>query len=136
MPTGRRLRRADRSRRARHHLVPPTHLAGRTVDRISRALGAWADDAEVAVSDLVLDRMRRQSHTRRLRRIYNGIDPDAFAPRLSAELSPSAGGLVVGFVGRLAPGKGLDILIPAVAKASEQVGISLLVAGDGPERDR
>ena len=61
-------------------LLPRDSLAGRTIDRISRAAGAWADDAEVAVSDLVLSRMRRQPHARRLRRIYNGIDPEAFAP--------------------------------------------------------
>ena len=118
-------------------LLPRDSLAGRTIDRISRAAGAWANDAEVAVSDLVLARMRRQPHARRLRRIYNGIDPEAFAPApLFPGASPSARGLVVGFVGRLVPGKGLDILIQAVAKASEQVAISLLVAGDGPERDR
>ena len=117
-------------------LFPRDTLAGRTVACLSRAAGAWADDAEVAVSDLVLSRMRRQPHARRLRRIYNGIDPDAFAPPLSPAAPRSARSLVVGFVGRLVPGKGLDILIPAVAKASEQVAVSLLVAGDGPERDR
>lgn len=42
---------------------------------------------------------------------------------------------MAGFVGRLVHGKGLDHLIRGVARAREQVDVSLLVAGNGPERD-
>ncbi len=114
-------------------LFPGATLPRRMLDRLSRAGGAWADDVEVAVSDLVLARMRPHPHARQLRRIYNGIDPEAFAPRPPRQ--PKApGGLVVGFVGRLAAGKGLDVLIAAIAQARKQVSVNLLVAGDGPER--
>jgi glycosyltransferase involved in cell wall biosynthesis len=45
-----------------------------------------------------------------------------------------AEGPVVGFLGRLVPVKGVDILIDAVAMLAEP--LTLLVAGDGPERGR
>jgi glycosyltransferase involved in cell wall biosynthesis len=101
--------------------------------RVDRLSGAWADDAEVAVSDGVLGRMRHHSHAREVRRIYNGIDPDRYRP-LDEAPGGHASSFVVGFAGRLILGKGADHLIRAVAKMSEQIRIRLLIAGDGPER--
>ena len=103
--------------------------------RIGRPSGAWADDAEVAVSDYMFDRMRRHPHARRIRRIYNGVETDTYRPLDDAGGSP-AGDVVVGFAGRLISGKGADHLIRAVARAREQTSIRLLIAGDGPERPR
>jgi glycosyltransferase involved in cell wall biosynthesis len=117
-------------------LFPSQRRARRLLERASRASGAWADDAEVAVSDFVLGHMRRQPHARRLRRIYNGIDPEAFAPRTNREQPARIGEIAVGFVGRLVPGKGLDVLIRAVSEARNHVSATLFVAGDGPERAR
>jgi glycosyltransferase involved in cell wall biosynthesis len=77
--------------------------------------------------------MRQHSHTRRLLRIHNGIDPDSFQPT-EVPPNPHAAGLVVGFAGRLVPGKGADHLIRAIAQASEKISVELLIAGDGPER--
>jgi glycosyltransferase involved in cell wall biosynthesis len=103
--------------------------------QISHIGGVWASDAEVAVSDVMLDRMRRHPHGRRIRRIYNGVDPDTYLPPAGAptDRGPS---LVVGFAGRLVAGKGADHLVRALAQANEQVPIKLLIAGDGPERSR
>jgi glycosyltransferase involved in cell wall biosynthesis len=102
--------------------------------KADRIAGAWADDAEVAVSDFMLERLSRQSHTRVIRRIYNGIDPDTY---LAASTATDGGNsIVVGFAGRLINGKGADTLIRATAQASEQAPINLLIAGDGPERAR
>lgn len=101
--------------------------------RIDYASGAWADDVEVAVSDFMLGRMQMYAHAHRTRRIYNGIDPDLHSRVLGS--TPDRGGeLVVGFAGRLIRGKGTDHLIRALAQASMQVPIRLLIAGDGPER--
>lgn len=116
-------------------LFPSQTRRGRAWDRINRATGAWAADAEVGVSELVVGRMRGQPHPRRLRRIYNGIDPLAFTPDSSWRGEDPAAGLTTGFVGRLAAGKGLHILLRAVARACEEAPVSLLVAGDGPERN-
>jgi len=108
-------------------------LVRRCLWRIGRLSGARADDAEVAVSDYMLGEMRRYPHARRIRRIYNGIDTEAYAPRNGLG-EGNAVDSVVGFAGRLISGKGADHLIRAVAAAAEQVPIKLLIAGDGPER--
>jgi glycosyltransferase involved in cell wall biosynthesis len=101
--------------------------------RIDYASGAWADDIEVAVSDFMLGQMHRHSHAPRTQRIYNGIDPERFLPAM-VQSSEHRTGIVVGFAGRLIPGKGADHLIRAVARAGEQVSVTLLIAGDGSER--
>lgn len=57
-----------------------------------------------------------------------GIDPDFFSPANRAHDS----GFVIGYVGRLVPEKGVDVLIEAVAKLP---GIwRLEIVGQGPER--
>jgi glycosyltransferase involved in cell wall biosynthesis len=106
----------------------------RLLRRINRVSGAWADDAEVAVSDFMLGQVRRHAHARRLQRIYNGIDPDRYVP---VGLAVGRGNsLVVGSAGRLIPGKGTDHLVRAIAKAGECIPAKLLIAGDGPEQAR
>ena len=113
---------------------------GRAVARLSKHLarmaGAWADDAEVAVSDYVLRRMRTRPHASRLRLIYNGIDPARYSTdgqrRGDAEPRPCH----VGFAARLVPGKGHDYLIEGVARLRHTHPIRLMIAGEGPERPR
>jgi glycosyltransferase involved in cell wall biosynthesis len=101
--------------------------------RLDRASGAWADDAEVAVSDYMLESLGRHSHAARVERIYNGIDAESYAPSAQAG-SARGSAMVVGFAGRLIQGKGADKLIEAVARANQQIPVHLLIAGDGPER--
>jgi glycosyltransferase involved in cell wall biosynthesis len=103
-----------------------------------RLTGTWADDAEVAVSECMLECMRQHSHTRRVQRIYNGIDPDVYRPRDEADRADrrDTHETIVGFASRLIPGKGADHLIRAVARARAQAPTRLLIAGDGPERRR
>jgi glycosyltransferase involved in cell wall biosynthesis len=109
--------------------------AQRALREVGRVAGAWADDAEVAVSDFMLEQMRRHAHARSTKRIYNGIDPDVY--RQAASPRPDDGGeLVVGFAGRLVAGKGADHLIRAIHLASGRIPVVLLIAGDGPERSR
>ncbi len=62
----------------------------------------------------------------RIEVIHNFIDAAAFRP------SYGGGGHVMCF-GRLAPEKGIDVLIEAAAKAAD---LKVLVAGEGPERRR
>lgn len=109
----------------------------RLLRRISRVTGAWTVDAEVAVSDFMLDRMLHQSHVhaRRTTRIYNGVDPDTHIA-VSQTPTDSSTHLTVGFAGRLIPGKGADRLIRAFMQVNLHEPVRLLIAGDGPERSR
>jgi len=112
-------------------------LPRRGLKLLNALAGAWADDIEVGVSDFMVSRMRRLPHARRLRRIYNGVDPARFAPaEASAEPGDPAVGtpLAAAIAARLIPGKGIDDAIAAVAGARARAAISLRIAGDGPER--
>jgi glycosyltransferase involved in cell wall biosynthesis len=98
-----------------------------------RRVGARARFADVAVSDFMLNELRRHAHASRTVRIYNSVDPFAFSPSAPdlnrAEIS-------VGCVARLIAGKGVDHAIVAVAALSRQHRVVLHVAGEGPERER
>jgi glycosyltransferase involved in cell wall biosynthesis len=101
--------------------------------RLSRRLGAISNDAEVGVSDFVLEQLRAQPHARRTRRIYNGIDPPS---ALGDGPDGDPGAVRIGFVGRLVPGKGLEYAIRALARVRLGRPARLLIAGEGPERSR
>lgn len=61
-----------------------------------------------------------------------GVDPEEFSP--GAQRPPSPDGSVrVGYVGRLAPHKGIDVLLEAVASDPR---LRLVVAGAGPQEAR
>jgi glycosyltransferase involved in cell wall biosynthesis len=109
--------------------------ARRLLRELGRCTGAWADDSEVAVSDFMLGKMLSRPHAGMVRRIYNGVDQDVFRP-LPQSRPANSPELVVGFAGRLVPGKGADRLIQAMARVHTRVPARLLIAGDGPERPR
>jgi glycosyltransferase involved in cell wall biosynthesis len=77
----------------------------------------------------------------RLMRYAFGIDLDRFHPPSDVERAEArrrwgvdAAGVIILSVGRLAPEKGVDDLIAAVAGLPAGLGARLLVAGDGPLR--
>jgi glycosyltransferase involved in cell wall biosynthesis len=104
----------------------------RLVSAVDRGSGFWASDVEVAVSDFAYERLGRHLHARRLVRIYNGVDLDAYRPasRAGGETGPPT----IGFAGRLVDGKGVDVLLRAFARGASQTGGRLRIAGDGPQR--
>jgi glycosyltransferase involved in cell wall biosynthesis len=103
--------------------------------RLARRAGARAADAEVAVSNFILERLREGPHADTLRRIYNGIDPAAFVASERAE-GHSGEECVIAFAARLIPGKGADYLIDAFGRLPSGSRARLVIAGDGPERGR
>jgi glycosyltransferase involved in cell wall biosynthesis len=100
--------------------------------------------AFVAVSDAIRDELVRAGIPGdRIRRIPNGVDPVRFAPASAAERRDLRATLrlppepLAVYAGRLAPEKGVDVLLEAWAEARRR-GLrgSLAVVGDGPERER
>ena len=61
-----------------------------------------------------------------------GVNTEVFRPRRAIDRE-SRGPLTIGYVGRMLPGKGLNILADALGKL-EPESWKLLVVGDGPER--
>jgi glycosyltransferase involved in cell wall biosynthesis len=114
-------------------LLPSMPPAKRLFHAAGRAAGARARDADVAVSDFMLGAHREHAHARRSLRVHNFVDPSAFddpRPRTPGEE------LVVGCAARLIPGKGIDHAVEAIAAVRERRPARLVVAGDGPERER
>ncbi len=98
--------------------------------RLVRRLGRRQIDAEVGVSVHMLKRLRNGDEARLSVCIPNGVDLRRFRPVEARERRPET---VFGWAGRMVAGKGLDVLLEAVAVA-ESSEITLLLAGDGPER--
>jgi glycosyltransferase involved in cell wall biosynthesis len=109
-------------------------LLRRSVRLLSRASGAWACSAVVAVSDYVLDRISRGMGARRLVCIPNGVDLERFSPSPEKVMRENNGNEIwVACAARLIEGKGIDDLIRAFAVSGSQHH-RLRIAGDGPER--
>ena len=72
----------------------------------------------------------------RVRMIRNGVSLDGLTILAPEHRREQAGrSLRVGLVGRLAPEKGIDLFLRAVAEVREEFsGVQFVVAGDGPER--
>lgn len=68
----------------------------------------------------------------RIRLCRLGVDTERFVP--PAQPSARPGGLTLGICSRLAPGKGLEIAVEAVAQMDPSLGVRLEIAGAGPER--
>lgn len=113
-------------------LEPSRSLAHRAFRWMSRTAGARAEDAEIAVSDFMLGELAQAPHPRRIERIYNGLDPARFAAEPARQGSGDE--LVLGFAGRLIPGKGTEDAIRAAVQAAAAVPVRLRIAGDGPQR--
>ena len=68
-----------------------------------------------------------------------GVDPERFRPDPVARalvrerLSIAEGTVVLGYVGRLVPEKGVDLFLAAAAGIS---GVAVIVVGGGPDEDR
>lgn len=70
-------------------------------------------------------------HPDQYRTVYSGVDVDRFAGATPASLPGN--GLAVTMVGRLVEGKGLDVLLDAVARLDGH-DVVVYVVGDGPKR--
>lgn len=88
--------------------------------------------AAYACSETVCEVLRAKGFDKLAPIIPFGVNIDSFQPR-HTDQSESGRALTIGFVGRMLPGKGLNILTEALAKLSSEKW-RLLLVGDGPER--
>ena len=90
--------------------------------------------------DIRADLLERGVPSGRILSLPNGVDVKVYRPadreeraRLRARFGLAEGRLIGTFVGRLHPVKDVDTLLAAAARVPE---LTLVVAGDGPERGR
>jgi glycosyltransferase involved in cell wall biosynthesis/O-antigen/teichoic acid export membrane protein len=102
------------------------HLPFAAVERI----GLAAHRHLVTVSEDLGVELRRRNPRASVTVIENGLRDDAFA-------RPQAGRGGLAFIGRLEIAqKGLDLLVKAYSLAATRISQDLVIAGDGPDRDR
>jgi glycosyltransferase involved in cell wall biosynthesis len=87
--------------------------------------------AAYACSETVLEVLRAKGFTRTAPVITYGVNTKAFSPPATLRREPGQP-LTIGFVGRMLPGKGLNVLADALAKLKTEEW-QLLLVGDGPE---
>lgn len=108
-----------------HHYPPPFNWLERRAFR--RVAGAYA------CSETVVEVLRAKGFNRPAPICTFGVDTEAFHLPAGGR-KRSSGPLTIGFVGRMLPGKGLNVLADALAKLSTETW-RLLVVGEGPERE-
>jgi len=91
-------------------------------------------DAAYACSETVVEVLRAKGFSKAAPIVPFGVDTTAFRPR-SATQTRRGQPPTIGFIGRMLPGKGLNILADALANMKDEPW-KLLVVGDGPERER
>ena len=109
-----------------HHNYPPPFnwLERRAFRRVAAAY---------ACSETVVEVLRAKGFDKPAPIIPFGVNTEAFRPR-PADSPRHDGPLTIGFVGRLLPGKGLQVLADALEKLKSEAW-QLLIVGDGPERE-
>jgi glycosyltransferase involved in cell wall biosynthesis len=89
-------------------------------------------DAAYACSETTRAVMRAKNFDKPMAIIPFGVDTELFRPQLVNKTDPEQM-LTIGYVGRMLPGKGLNILATAISRLGS-TNWKLLVVGDGPER--
>ena len=107
-----------------HNYPPPFNWLERRAFR--RVAAAYA------CSESVCEVLRAKGFTKQAPIVPFGVNTEAFRPR-SAGAGSLSGPLTIGYIGRLLPGKGLNVLADALATINDE-DWQLLVVGDGSER--
>lgn len=89
--------------------------------------------AAYACSATVCEVLRAKGFNKPVPIVPFGVDTEVFRPR-AADANGSGKPLTIGFVGRMLPGKGLNVLAAALEKLKSETW-QLLVVGDGVERE-
>ena len=89
--------------------------------------------AAYACSETVCEVLRAKGFDKPAPIVPFGVNTEAFRPR-PARSERSDQPLTIGYIGRMLPGKGLNVLADALEKLRAEAW-QLLVVGDGPERE-
>jgi len=89
-------------------------------------------DAAYGCSETVCEVLRAKGFSKLAPVVPFGVDTAAFRPRPAGSASPDQP-LTIGYIGRMLPGKGLNVLADALARIKGEAW-QLLVVGDGSER--
>ena len=115
-----------------HNYPPPFRwFEQRAFRRVAAAYGC---------SESVCEVLRAKGFAKSAPVVPFGVDTEAFSPRPAGQPSNqhskqgSNGPLTIGYIGRMLPGKGLNVLAAALTKIKDQ-DWRLLVVGDGSERE-
>lgn len=108
-----------------HKYPPPFNWFEQRAFR--RVAGAYA------CSETVVEVLRAKGFTKTAPIVPFGVNTEEFRPRPADRRSPGQP-LTIGFVGRMLPGKGLNVLAAALEKLKAEEW-QLLVVGDGSERE-
>jgi glycosyltransferase involved in cell wall biosynthesis len=107
-----------------HNYPPPFNwLEQRAFRRVAAAY---------ACSETVVEVLRAKGFKKPAPIVTFGVNTEAFRPKAPGQ-PRSIGPLTIGFVGRMLPGKGLNVLADALEKVRSE-SWRLLVVGEGPER--
>ena len=108
-----------------HHKYPPPFnwLEQRAFRRVAAAYGC---------SETVCEVLRAKGFHKEAPIVPFGVDTRAFRPRLNGSECTNRP-LTIGYIGRMLPGKGLNVLADALAKIKEEAW-QLLAVGEGSER--
>jgi len=92
-------------------------------------------NAVIGASDYSIQKLR-EAHLTNIRKVPLGTNPDIFHPRMrSEELRKSLGipdnGKMILYMGRLAPEKGIHVLLKACTHLLKQKNLVLVIAGEG-----
>jgi glycosyltransferase involved in cell wall biosynthesis len=122
--------RSDKGLFARARLLIGERLWGTYVRRTARSL--------VALDPIARTRALAAGFPeKRVVILPPGVDTDAYRPGLAGELAQRHGisGRILLYVGRIEPGRGLDVLVAAFARTlGERDDWSLVIVGEGPAK--
>lgn len=110
----------------------------RAVRRLDRMSGVWAVDVQVTPSAALMQEILKHPHCGRVVQIPLAVEVSSYSGPAQdhAEAPTGRAAMVLGFAGRLIPGKGLDVVLRAMEGFPELSQCSLEVAGDGPCRSQ
>lgn len=107
-------------------------ISGGRLTRLGIQFAGRRASCIIAISQSVADGLVSSGISeRKISIIPNGVDVAHFG-QTSILAEPEGSGFVVGCVARLSPEKGVDVLLKAAALNPE---MTVLIAGDGPERE-